>query len=133
MRKVDRDLIQRRYRDEHGKPQFSPQTLERLWHEYKNPASVVRQLDVARLPADALTFYRPFHFSPQNEWGIYILVEPRLHHCRLGGQGSTKRTFSRTQPKTNKNHSLKWLSTNPPPIGGSCNPRYNEGRLSDPL
>jgi hypothetical protein len=26
------------------------------------------------LPADALAFYRPFHFSPHEEWGIYILV-----------------------------------------------------------
>jgi hypothetical protein len=81
MRKADRDLRQTQYRDEHGKSQLSPQMLESLWNEYKNPASAVRQLDVARLPADALAFYRPFHFSPHDEWGVYILVEPLLNHC----------------------------------------------------
>src|SRR4051812_10251423 len=30
MRKADRDLLQKRYRDEHGRPQLSPQTLESL-------------------------------------------------------------------------------------------------------
>jgi len=49
----------------------------------KNPASAVRQLDIARIPADALAFYRPLHFSPHEEWGIYILVEPLLHHCAI--------------------------------------------------
>ncbi len=32
MRKADRDLLQKRYRDEHGKPQFPPDMLERLWN-----------------------------------------------------------------------------------------------------
>ena len=35
-----------------------------------------------RLPADALAFYRPFHFSPHDEWGIYVTVEKLLDHCQ---------------------------------------------------
>ncbi|MDQ2946388.1 MAG: hypothetical protein M3Y27_10675 [Acidobacteriota bacterium] len=69
MRKANRDLLQQRYRNEHGKPQPSAEALNNLWNEWKNPASAVRQLDLARLPADALAFYRPFHFSPHEEWG----------------------------------------------------------------
>jgi hypothetical protein len=71
------------YRAERGKPQPSAEALNNLWNEWKNPADAVRQLDLARLPADALAFYRPFHFSPHLEWGIYILVEPLLHHCAI--------------------------------------------------
>jgi hypothetical protein len=41
----------------------------------------VEALDINRLPADALAFYRPFHFSPHHEWGIYIMVEALLSHC----------------------------------------------------
>ncbi len=83
LRKAERDALQKRYRELHGKDQVSPATLASLWNEYKNPDGAVRQLDLARLPADALAFYRPFHFSPHGEWGIYILVEPLLHHCAV--------------------------------------------------
>jgi hypothetical protein len=83
MRKADRDLLQQRYRAERGKPQPSAEALNNLWNEWKNPAIAIRELDLARLPADALAFYRPFHFSPHEEWGIYILVEPLLHHCAI--------------------------------------------------
>jgi len=50
----------------------------------KDPAGAVRTLDIQRLPADALAFYRPFHFSPLNEWGICAAL------CRL-----TRRLFAR--------------------------------------
>ena len=55
-------------------------TLERLWRECKEPASAIRALDFHRLPADALAFYRPFHFAPYDEWGIYIRVDLLLSH-----------------------------------------------------
>jgi hypothetical protein len=74
--------LQRRYREQNQGGPPSAGKLGRLWNEFKDPAGAVRTLDVNRLPADALAFYRPFHFSPHNEWGIYIMVEPLLRHCR---------------------------------------------------
>jgi hypothetical protein len=45
----------------------------------RSRAGAVRTLDLDRLPVDALAFYRPFHFSPHHEWGIYIMVKPLLN------------------------------------------------------
>lgn len=83
IRKPDRDLLQQRYQEQGRNPKPSAEALNSLWYELKNPASAIRELDLARLPADALAFYRPFHFSPHEEWGIYILVEPLLQHCDI--------------------------------------------------
>jgi hypothetical protein len=83
IRKTDRDLLQQRYQEQGRNSKPSGEALNSLWHELKNPASAIRELDLARLPADALAFYRPFHFSPHEEWGIYILVEPLLQHCDI--------------------------------------------------
>jgi hypothetical protein len=83
MRKADRDLLQKRHKEQGSGSKPSAEALNNLWYELKNPASAIRELDLARLPADALAFYRPFHFSPHEEWGIYILVEPLLQHCEI--------------------------------------------------
>jgi len=53
----------------------------RIWSELRNPEAAVRQLDVSRIPADAIAFYRPFHFEPFDQWGIYILIPPLLTYC----------------------------------------------------
>jgi hypothetical protein len=82
-RKTDLDFLKNQYKDRGRNPQPAGEALNNLWYELKNPASAVRQLDLARLSADALAFYRPFHFSPHQEWGIYILVGPLLHHCAI--------------------------------------------------
>jgi hypothetical protein len=50
---------------------------KRIWNEVRNPAQAIRHLDVNRIPADATAFYRPFHFSPVEEWCIYLHI-PRL-------------------------------------------------------
>jgi hypothetical protein len=62
-------------------PQASTSNLDRLWNEYNNPAAAVSIIDIDRVPADALAFYKPFHFSPHDEWGIYMLVGPLLNYC----------------------------------------------------
>jgi hypothetical protein len=49
-----------------------------VWSELAHARDAVRALDVRRLPADAMAFYRPFHFPPFNQWGIYLLVEPLM-------------------------------------------------------
>ena len=53
---------------------------EAVWQAVKQPALAVRALDWKKLPADAMAFYRPFHFPPFDQWGIYLLVEPLLEY-----------------------------------------------------
>lgn len=81
-RKADLDSLKQHYKDQSKGPRPSSEAMDRLWNELKDPAGAIRALDLARLPADALAFYRPFHFSPHSEWGIYIMVEPLLEHCQ---------------------------------------------------
>jgi hypothetical protein len=52
-----------------------------IWAELNNPADAIRQLDVARVPADAIAFYRPFHFEPVDQWGIYIVLPKLMDYC----------------------------------------------------
>lgn len=49
-----------------------------IWEETRNPKTTIRQLDIERIPADAIAFYRPFHFPPVSEWGIYIYLKELL-------------------------------------------------------
>jgi hypothetical protein len=42
---------------------------ESIWSEIRNPEAAIRTLDVTRIPADAVAFYRPFHFEPFDQWG----------------------------------------------------------------
>lgn len=37
-------------------------------------------VDIRRLPPDALAFYRPFHYAPNNEWGIYFVLPKFLDY-----------------------------------------------------
>jgi len=54
---------------------------KQIWQETHDPASAIRHLDIRRIPADAIAFYRPFHFQPISEWGVYILVPRLLSYC----------------------------------------------------
>lgn len=38
-------------------------------------------LDVRRLPANAIAFYRPYHLEPTDRWGIYIFVDRLLRYA----------------------------------------------------
>ena len=60
----------------------SAESRRQIWNEYKSPREKVLALDITRMPADALAFYRPFHFSPFGEWGVYILVGRLLYQCK---------------------------------------------------
>jgi len=81
-RKTDLDSLRKQHKEQNQGSRLSEDDLDKLWRELKHPTGAVRMLDLRRLPADALAFYRPFHFSPHEEWGIYIMVEPLLSHCR---------------------------------------------------
>jgi hypothetical protein len=52
-----------------------------LWREHRDPAGAVRLMDVERLPADAMAFYRSFHFEPLDDWGIYLYVDQLWSYC----------------------------------------------------
>lgn len=67
-------------KETHGKISPSGVDLEAVWEAVKQPKLAVRTLDWKKLPADAMAFYRPFHFPPFDQWGIYLLVEPLLQY-----------------------------------------------------
>jgi len=54
---------------------------EAFWRENQDPRAAVRLLDAQRLPADAMAFYRSFHFAPYEEWGIYLYVDELVSYC----------------------------------------------------
>ncbi|MEI6514619.1 MAG: hypothetical protein WCO77_01465 [bacterium] len=63
-------------------PQAGPKTEANagVWAELAHARDAVRSLDLRRIPADAMAFYRPFHFPPFDQWGIYLLVEPLMDY-----------------------------------------------------
>jgi hypothetical protein len=66
-----------------------------LWNVVRDPASSVRALVWEKLPAEAMAFYRPFHFPPFDQWGIYLLIDPLLnYHCNLLDQNRQLKMFS---------------------------------------
>ncbi len=68
---------------------------EAVWGAVRNPAGSVRTLVWQKLPADAMAFYRPFHFPPFDQWGIYLLVGPLLsYHRQLHESSRDLRLFS---------------------------------------
>jgi hypothetical protein len=66
-----------------------------LWNVVRDPASSVRALVWEKLPAEAMAFYRPFHFPPFDQWGIYLLIGPLLnYHYNLLAQNRQLKMFS---------------------------------------
>lgn len=59
-----------------------PIDREALWREHLDPTGAMLSLDVNCLPANAMAFYRSFHFEPFDEWGIYIYVDELWTYCQ---------------------------------------------------
>ncbi len=53
-----------------------------VWEALRNPKGAMRELQWDKLPADAMAFYRPFHFQPHDQWGIYLMIAPLLQYHR---------------------------------------------------
>ncbi|MBP2297097.1 hypothetical protein [Azospirillum rugosum] len=54
--------------------------LMNVWSQLSQKGSGPKILNVNRLPADAIAFYRPFHFDPPHLFGIYIFVDRLLQY-----------------------------------------------------
>lgn len=68
---------------------------EQMWDALRNAESVVRTLSWDKLPAEAMAFYRPFHFPPFEQWGIYLMVGPLLdYHNHLVHRSGQLKLFS---------------------------------------
>ncbi len=66
-----------------------------LWGAMHDAEGSVRTLRWEKLPAEAMAFYRPFHFPPFDQWGIYLLIGPLLnYHCALIQQSQQLKLFS---------------------------------------
>lgn len=62
-----------------GKLSISP---EGAWDEAQRLKGNLIHLNLSRYPADAIAFYRPFHFSTGREWGIYFDIEALLNYTQ---------------------------------------------------
>lgn len=73
---------EQRYRQSLLRGGASPAEIERLIEqEYLRPQSKVVAIDPGRLSGDYLGFYRFFHATPHNEWGIYIFADQVLAYA----------------------------------------------------
>jgi hypothetical protein len=67
---------------------------EQLWRALRDGDGILRALSWQKLPPDAMAFYRPFHFPPTNQWGIYLLIRPLLnYHSQLIRQSDQSKIF----------------------------------------
>ncbi len=72
--KAEREAIQQR------QPNSEEVSKSKLWQAQKNPRTAVRHLDRESIPIDALAFYRAFHYTPHDQWGIYLHADKILQH-----------------------------------------------------
>jgi hypothetical protein len=65
-----------------------------FWAAMRDNESI-RLLNWEKLPAESMAFYRPFHFPPHTQWGIYILIDPLLgYHDALVNQSKQCKLFA---------------------------------------
>jgi hypothetical protein len=77
---------------ENKSPEVDP---DALWAAIKNAEWSMRSLDWQKLPAESMAFYRPFHFPPFDQWGIYLLIGPLLqYHQQLVASSESLALYS---------------------------------------
>lgn len=74
LKQAELDLLRKERKD---RSTVSPQ---QAFDEAQRLKQGLIQLDLTRYPADAVAFYRPFHFAKENEWGIYFDVGELLQY-----------------------------------------------------
>lgn len=93
--KADLDRLLKEYREANQAQAPTQNELKRIWDEVRDPRSAVQSLDLARVSPDSIAFYRPFHFPPVEEWGIYLFVDRLLDYSNQLAIGLRPlRTFS---------------------------------------
>lgn len=63
-----------------SKPFDSIKDKEFFFKELQMIKQKVRLLNINRLSPDAMAFYRPFHISPFDQWGIYLFVDKIINY-----------------------------------------------------
>jgi hypothetical protein len=71
------DIILEKYKNLSSNTKLSKEKMENIWGTLKYPKQF-HLFNKDRLSPDALAFYRPFHFTPYADWGIYLLVDKLL-------------------------------------------------------
>jgi hypothetical protein len=77
--KAEINKILNDYKNLSQKHQLKNDEMEYIWSTFKNPRDFFL-FDSNKLSPDTLAFYRPFHFTPEGDWGIYILVDRLLEY-----------------------------------------------------
>ncbi len=78
-KKIELEDLEKQYK---GHSTIPKENYENIWNEYKKAKEKsLLIIDLKKLPADALAFYRPFHFEPYEEWGIYLMVDKIVNYC----------------------------------------------------
>jgi hypothetical protein len=64
-------------KEEH-KGDWQPSNPEIVWGAHTHKGRVI---DPNRMPSNALAFYRPFHITPINQWGIYLRADKLIDYA----------------------------------------------------
>ena len=54
--------------------------FSQMYGEIKRFKDKVRVLDIKKLSPDAMAFYRPFHITPFDQWGIYLIADKLISY-----------------------------------------------------
>ncbi|MRG86722.1 hypothetical protein [Salinibacillus xinjiangensis] len=78
--KSEIDLIIKKY-NKLSSNNLSQKKMESLWEQLRSPQ--FHFFDVNRVSPDALGFYRPFHFAPYDDWGIYLFADKLIDYYHI--------------------------------------------------
>lgn len=97
-KKLTRDqirVLKEKYKNKDVPTGLNGVDKNKLWHVIRTKHESIRELKFERLPADCMAYYRPFHYPPFSQWGIYLMIEPLLkYHNRLMEIAASLRLFS---------------------------------------
>lgn len=77
--KADINNILNEYKNLSSKQKLKNSEMEGIWETFKNPKDFFL-FNSDKFSPDILAFYRPFHFTPEGDWGIYLLVDRLLEY-----------------------------------------------------
>ncbi|MEH7885640.1 hypothetical protein V7654_15175 [Bacillus sp. JJ1609] len=63
----------------HPNTKLSGGKKEDIWKQVNDPSFLYR-INSSLISPNALAFYRPFHYTPSDDWGIYLLIDKILNY-----------------------------------------------------